>query len=47
VLAYANFNAPFVFAAVILIAIEATILFQLLVKIESRVLYWRPSRERF
>jgi NitT/TauT family transport system permease protein len=47
VLAYANFNAPFVFAAVIVIAIEATILFQILVRIENRVLYWRPSREKF
>jgi NitT/TauT family transport system permease protein len=46
-LAYANFNAPFVFAAVILIAIQATILFQILVKIENRVLYWRPTREKF
>jgi NitT/TauT family transport system permease protein len=45
VLAFSNFNAPLVFAAVITIAVEATILFQILVFIENRLLFWRPSKE--
>jgi NitT/TauT family transport system permease protein len=47
VLAFSNFNSALVFAAVILIAIEATILFQIFSVIENRILYWRPSREKF
>jgi NitT/TauT family transport system permease protein len=46
-LAYANFNSPLVFASVITIAVEATILFQVLVLIEDRLLFWRPSKQRF
>lgn len=46
-LAYANFNSALVFAAVITIAVVATILFQVLVLIEDRVLHWRPSRQVF
>jgi NitT/TauT family transport system permease protein len=41
-LAYANFNTPLVFAAVVVVAIMATLLFQLLVLIERLVLGWRP-----
>jgi len=47
VLAFSNFNSALVFAAVIVIAVEATILFQLLITIEDRILYWRPSKQRF
>jgi NitT/TauT family transport system permease protein len=47
VLAFANFNSALVFAAVILLAIEASILFQILLIIEDRVLYWRPSKQKF
>jgi NitT/TauT family transport system permease protein len=47
VLAFSNFNSALVFAAVILIAIEATILFQIFTAVENRVLYWRPSKEMF
>jgi NitT/TauT family transport system permease protein len=46
-LAYANFNSALVFAAVILIALEATLLFQVLLLVEERILYWRPSKQRF
>ena len=45
VLAFSNFNSPLVFAAVIVVAVEATILFQILVRIEDRVLFWRPSKQ--
>jgi NitT/TauT family transport system permease protein len=45
-LAIANFNSPFVWAGVILIAIEAILLFQILIVIERRVLFWLPSREK-
>lgn len=45
-LAIANFNAPFVWAGVILIAIEAILLFQVLITIERRVLFWLPTREK-
>jgi NitT/TauT family transport system permease protein len=47
VLAFSNFNSALVFAAVILLAIEASILFQVLIFIEDRILYWRPSKQRF
>ena len=47
VLAFANFNSALVFAAVIVLAVQATILFQLLVFIEDRVLYWRPSKQKY
>jgi NitT/TauT family transport system permease protein len=47
VLAFSNFNSALVFAAVIVIAVEATILFQVLIAIEDRVLFWKPSKERF
>jgi NitT/TauT family transport system permease protein len=47
VLAYANFNSALVFASVITIAVLATILFQILVVVEDRVLFWRPSKQRF
>lgn len=46
-LAYANFNSALVFAAVITIAVVATVLFQVLVLIEDRVLHWRPSKQVF
>ena len=45
-LAISNFNSPFVWAAVILIAIEAILLFQILIAIERRILFWLPSREK-
>jgi NitT/TauT family transport system permease protein len=44
-LAIANFNSPFVWAGVILIALEAILLFQILIAIERRVLFWLPTRE--
>jgi NitT/TauT family transport system permease protein len=47
VLAYANFNSALVFAAVILIALEATLLFQVLVFVEEKLLFWRPSKQKF
>jgi NitT/TauT family transport system permease protein len=47
VIAYANFNSEFVFAAVITIAILATVLFQLLLVLEDRLLFWRPSKQIF
>jgi NitT/TauT family transport system permease protein len=46
-LAYANFNSALVFAAVITIAVVATILFQVLLAIEDRVIHWRPSKQVF
>jgi len=45
-LAIANFNAPFVWAGVILIAVEAILLFQILITVERRVLFWLPAREQ-
>jgi len=45
-LAIANFNSPFVWAGVILVAIEAILLFQILITIERRVLFWLPAREQ-
>lgn len=42
ILAYSNFNSEMVFAAVITIAIISTILFQLLVWAEHKILVWRP-----
>jgi NitT/TauT family transport system permease protein len=47
VLAFSNFNSALVFAAVIVIAVEATILFQILLVIEDRILFWRPSKQKF
>jgi NitT/TauT family transport system permease protein len=47
VIAYANFNSEFVFAAVITLAILATLLFQALLLIEDRLLFWRPSKQIF
>lgn len=47
VIAYSNFNSELVFASVITIAVLATILFQLLVVVEDRVLHWRPSKQIF
>jgi NitT/TauT family transport system permease protein len=39
--AYSHFNTGFVFAAVIVVAVSSTLLFQLLRLIERRVLSWR------
>jgi NitT/TauT family transport system permease protein len=47
VIAYANFNSEFVFAAVITIAILATLIFQALIIVEDRILFWRPSKQIF
>lgn len=47
VLAFSNFNSALVFAAVILLAIEASILFQVLIVIEDRILFWRPSKQKY
>ncbi len=47
VLAYGNFNSALVFAAVITIALEATLLFQVLILVEDRLLFWRPSKQKF
>ena len=47
VIAYANFNSEFVFAAVITIAILATLMFQALLILEDRILFWRPSKQIF
>jgi NitT/TauT family transport system permease protein len=47
VIAFSNFNSELVFASVITIAILATLLFQVLVLIEDRLLYWRPSKQIF
>ena len=46
-ISFANFNTPLVFAEVLTIAILATIQFQILGMIEDRVLFWRPSKQRF
>jgi NitT/TauT family transport system permease protein len=45
-LAIANFNSPFVWAGVILVAIEAILLFQILITLERRILFWLPTREK-
>jgi NitT/TauT family transport system permease protein len=42
-LAYANFNTPFVFAAVVAVALLAMIMFQILAAIERIVLRGRPQ----
>ena len=47
VIAYSNFNSELVFASVITVAILATVLFQVLVYVEDRVLHWRPSKQIF
>jgi NitT/TauT family transport system permease protein len=47
VIAYSNFNSELVFASVIVIAVLATLLFQVLVRVEDRVLHWRPSKQIF
>jgi NitT/TauT family transport system permease protein len=47
VIAYANFNSEFVFAAVITVAILATLIFQALLIVEDRILFWRPSKQIF
>ena len=47
VIAYSNFNSELVFASVITVAVLATVLFQVLVIIEDRVLHWRPSKQIF
>jgi NitT/TauT family transport system permease protein len=46
-ISFGNFNTALVFAEVLTIAILATIQFQLLGMIEDRVLYWRPSKQKF
>jgi len=46
-ISFSNFNTALVFAEVLTIAILATIQFQLLGMIEDRVLYWRPSKQKF
>jgi NitT/TauT family transport system permease protein len=45
-LAIANFNSPFVWAGVILVAIEAILLYQILITLERRILFWLPTREK-
>lgn len=47
VIAYSNFNSELVFASVITVAVLATVLFQVLVIVEDRVLHWRPSKQIF
>jgi NitT/TauT family transport system permease protein len=47
VIAYSNFNSELVFASVITLAVIATILFQLLLIVEDRILFWRPSKQIF
>lgn len=45
-LAYSSYNTELVFAAVVLIALVSTVLFELLVGLERVLLRWRPSEQR-
>jgi NitT/TauT family transport system permease protein len=45
-LASANFNTEFMFAGVITVAIMGVLLFQVLVLVEDRLIFWRPSKQR-
>ncbi len=47
IVAYSGFRTELVFAAVIAIALLSTVLFELLVLAERRVLRWRPKAEGF
>ena len=44
IIAYSNFNTEMVFAAVLTIAIISTILFELLVWAEHKILSWQPPK---
>jgi NitT/TauT family transport system permease protein len=45
-LAYSTSDTELVFAAVLVIAVVSTVLFELLVALERRLLHWRPSAQR-
>jgi NitT/TauT family transport system permease protein len=46
-IAYSNFNSQLVWAMIIVVALMSLVMFQLLVWIEDRLIFWRPSKQQF
>jgi NitT/TauT family transport system permease protein len=46
-IAYSNFNSQLVWAMIIVVALMSLVMFQILVWVEDRLIYWRPSKQQF
>lgn len=46
-IAYSNFNSELVWAMIITVAILSLLMFQVLVWLEDRLIFWRPSKQIF
>jgi NitT/TauT family transport system permease protein len=44
-IAYSNFNSQLVWAMIITVAILSLLMFQILIWLEDRLIFWRPSRQ--